>query len=55
MAKFDPDAFGKEMARVVRTAIDERMKEFEKRIGALEAHRVKALEDEVQRLRGTGK
>lgn len=55
MAKFDPDAFGKEMARVVRTAIDQRMGELETRLAALEAHRVKALEDEVQRLRGSGK
>lgn len=51
---FDPEAFGKRMGEVVKAAVAERLKPLEARIAALEQARVKDLEDEVRRLRGTG-
>lgn len=52
MAKFDSEAFGRQMAQAVRAAVNERLGGLEKRIAALETARVADLEAEVQRLRG---
>lgn len=57
----DPEGFGRQMAQVVRTAVNEattplvkRLGELETRLAALEAHRLASAEAEVQRLRGLG-